>query len=1025
MKGSEARLLGFMEGADKRYIIPVYQRKYDWKIENCNKLYDDLKKIIQNGRPSHFFGSIVSHVVPAGSKIEYHIIDGQQRLTTVTLLLLAMANLVKEGRLHTNEDNLNQQIMHRFIISPWAKKDDQIKLRPVRDDQPALEKLFGPVDDYDRGSNLTVNYQFFYDQLLKEEVTVDELYDAIGKLEVISITLDPGDDPQLIFESLNSTGLALQEGDKIRNYVLMGMNPNDQEYYYDNYWTKIEKCTGNDVSGFVRDYLSVKSHVTPTINNVYQAFKKYAEDVSLPIETLLCDLLRYARYYEKLLTCKSGLNNHKLDDCLYRLKRLEIVVTRPFFMEILRLNQDQKLTVDEVVRIFEITENYLFRRNICEVPPNGLNKIFVNLNNEIYRYDHTANNYVEKFIYALLAKKESGRFPNDTEFTEALETKEVYKMRGRFKAYLFERIENYGTIEAKDVYTHLDNGVYTIEHIMPQQLSPAWVESLGPNAEEIHKVWLHRIANLTLTGYNPNLSNKPFIEKRDSEEGGYKASGLRMNQKIAMKDSWGLPELEERNTDLLAYARKIWSYPVTEFVPAVKEFDSYTLDDENVELTGRDILKYSYQNVEQPVTSWADMLEHVVKYLHHKDKSILSGIAYGQNGTTDLTSYISTSPDKLRSAIKIDENIYFEKNSSTALKLSILRRLFALYDLDPNDLVFYLRDVESDKGADEDRNEIRKRYWTYALPMIQQAHSHRGTFGNCNPGTSNWCSGYFGIGGFSISCIANYNEAWVALWMSSSDVAKNKRGFDILFEHKEEIEKQIGTSDLNWDRADKFKASWITYTLKDVSIANETDWPRMAKFHAEWSSKIADTMIPYLVEINPNVELSPEEMAKNKAIFQIMMTVRDWAADRTEKGIITVDSARCNRTYTRFKTPYMDGIFLDAPDTKSGWNTNNHYFYEVVNQTGNSLYIQLALSLKEMPEDQIAISKRIDELYPTKWYKPDSEWRTPFRTATVDFEDASNKAVIFEKLDSCMQEIHDFEKEITLISSNLMGNGSK
>ena len=1012
MKGSEAKLLGFMEGANNRYVIPVYQRKYDWKIENCNKLYEDLKKIIRNQRGSHFFGSIVSQVVPEGSKIEFHIIDGQQRLTTVTLLLLAISNLVKAGRVHTEETDLNEQIMQRFIIAPWAKKDDKIKLRPVRDDRPALEKLFGPVDDYDRGSNLTINYQFFYDQILKEEVTVDELYDAIGKLEIISITLDQGDDPQLIFESLNSTGLALQEGDKIRNYVLMGMTPNDQEYYYDNYWTKIEKCTANDVSGFVRDYLSVKSLVTPTVNNVYQAFKKYAEDAGLPIETLLSDLLRYARYYEKLLTCKSGLNNRKLDDCLYRLKRLEIVVTRPFFMEVLRLNQDQKLSVDQVLQVFEITENYLFRRNICEVPTNALNKIFLNLNKEIYRYDNTPDNYVNKFIYALLSKKESGRFPDDTEFTEALETKAVYQMRGKYKAYLFERLENYGTIEAKDVYTHLDNSVYTIEHIMPQHLTPAWVESLGPNAEEIHATWLHRLANLTLTGYNPSLSNNPFIEKRDAEEGGYKASGLRMNQKIAMKDSWGLPELEERNTELLAYARKIWSYPATEFVPAEKEFDSCTLDDENTDLTGRDIVKYSYQNIEQPVTSWADMLEHVVKYLHQRDKSILSGIAYSQSSTTDLVSYISTDPDKLRSAIKVDEDIYFEKGSSTALKLSVLRRLFALYDLDPMDLVFYLRDAESDKVADEGRYEIRKRYWTYALPLIQQAHSHRGSFSNVTPGTSNWCSGYFGVGGFSISCVANYNEAWVALWMSSSDAAKNKRGFDILFEHKDEIEEQMGTSDLNWDRANENKASWITYSLKGVSVTNEADWPRMAKFHAEWSAKIADAMIPYLVDLNSDADLSPEKAAKNKALLQIMMTVREWAADRTEKGVITVDIARCNRTYTRFKTSYMDEVIPDAPNTKSGWNTNNHYFYEVVNRTGKSFYVQLALSSKEMPEDQLETSDRINEFYPSKWNKPDWQWRTPFRTATVDIEDVSDKSAIFAKLDSCMQEIRDFEEDL-------------
>ena len=1012
MKGSEAKLLGFMEGANNRYVIPVYQRKYDWKIENCNKLYEDLKKIIRKQRDSHFFGSIVSQVVPDGSKIEFHIIDGQQRLTTVSLLLLAISNLVKAGRVHTDEVDLNEQIMQRFIIAPWAKKDDKIKLKPVRGDRLALEKLFGPVDDYDRSSNLTINYQFFYDQILKEEVTVDELYDAIGKLEIISITLDHGDDPQLIFESLNSTGLALQEGDKIRNYVLMGMTPGDQEYYYDNYWTKIEKCTDNDVSGFVRDYLSVKTLVTPTINNVYVAFKRYAEDADLPIETLLTDLLRYARYFEKLLTCKSGLNNRKLDDCLYRLMRLEIVVTRPFFMEVLRLNQDQKLTVDEVLQIFEITENYLFRRNICEVPTNALNKIFLNLNKEIYRYDNTPDGYVDKFIFALLSKKESGRFPDDTEFTEALETKAVYQMRGKYKAYLFERLENYGTIEAKDVYTHLDNSVYTIEHIMPQHLTPAWVEALGPNAEEIHATWLHRLANLTLTGYNPNLSNNPFIEKRDADVGGYRASGLRMNQKIAMKDSWGLPELEERNADLLAYARKIWSYPTTKFVPTEKEFDSCTLDDENVDLTGRDIVKYSYQNIEQPVTSWADMLEHVIKFLHQRDKSVLSGLAYSQSSTTDLITYISTDPEKLRSAIKVDEDIYFEKGTSTSLKLSILRRLFALYDIDPMDLVFYLRDAESDKVTDEGRYELRKRYWAYALPFIQKAHSHRGSFSNVNPVTSNWIAGSFGIGGFSINCIANYDGARIDFWMSSSDVEKNKRGFDLLFAHKDEIEEQLGTTELNWDRANENKASWITYSLKGVSITNESDWPRMAKFHAEWSAKIADAMVPYLTELSSDADLSPEKAEKNKALFQLAALAREWVVSKSEKGLLSGDLAKCNRTYIRFRTAYMDEVFPDVPGTKSGWSTANHYFYEIVNRTGKGMYIQLALSSKEMPEDQLETSDRINEFYPSKYDKPEWQWRTPFRTATVEFDDINDKDAVFAKLDACLQEIRGFEDDL-------------
>ena len=816
MKGSEAQLLGFMEGANNRYVIPVYQRKYDWKIDNCRQLYEDLKKVSSDGRSSHFFGSIVSQVVPDGSKIEFHIIDGQQRLTTVTLLLLAICNMVKAGRVKSNEDALDDQIMERFVIAKWAKSDDRIKLRPVKTDRSALEKLVeGDPEEYEPASNMTINYRFFCDQLLKEELPVDALYEAIGKLQIISITLDGDDNAQLIFESLNSTGLALTEGDKIRNYILMGLKPKLQDELYDKYWTKIEECTGNDVSSFVRDYLSIKQQVTPTISNVYHAFKKYVETEKIPLDSLLEDMRKYARIYQKLMTGKSGLHSQRLDDCMYRLNRLEITVTEPFFMEIIRLNQDgEKLSVDDLTQIFLITENYLFRRNICDVPTNALNKVFLNLNREVIRYDNSTNDYVQKFIYALLSKKESSRFPDDEEFSQALANKAVYQMRGKYKAYLFERFENYGTLEAKDVYTLLDNGTYSIEHIMPQHLTPAWIQALGPEAEEIHSTWLHRLGNLTLTAYNSNMSNATFQEKRDADLG-YKKSGLRMNQIIATKDHWGPKEMQERSDEMVETAtNKIWVMPSTDFVPAEKEFDSCTLDDEDFDLKGRDIVKYSYQNAETPVSSWADMFEHVVKYLHSEDKSVLSALSYNMSDPTEGSSYFSNSPENLHTPLKIDENIYVEKNTSTATKILILRRLFALYHLDPMDLVFYLRDLEQDKAADQNRSDLRCKYWTYAIPIIQEANSGIGSFKNCHPNSSNMMNGYFGIGGFCVICAANRDSARVDFYLGKSSTEENKAAFDYLKTHQDEIEGALGVS-LSWNRSDDNKASWISYSLLD------------------------------------------------------------------------------------------------------------------------------------------------------------------------------------------------------------------
>ena len=996
MKGSEAKMLGYMEGADKRFIIPVYQRKYNWKLDNCRQLYEDLKKIVVDHRESHFFGSIVSAVVPNGSKIEYHIIDGQQRLTTITLLLLAICNLIKENQIKASVPHLNEQINQRFLISPWANEEDKIKLKPVKSDRSALEKLFGDEEDFDRRSNLTQNYNFFCEMLLREEISAEDLFAAVGKLEIISITLDASDNAQMIFESLNSTGLALTEGDKIRNYVLMGLPAKVQGEYYEKYWAKIERCADNDVSSFIRDYLSIKQQLTPNINHVYSAFKGYAQKTEMPVDVFLTDILKYARLYEKLCTCRSGLHEQRLNDCMYRMKRLETVVTRPFLMEVLKLNQDGKLDKDEVLQVFLIVENYLLRRNICEVPTNALNKIFLNLNREILRCDNTTEQYVDKLIYELLSKKESGRFPDDEEFAAALSSKQVYQMRGKYKAYLFERFENFGTVETKDVYTHLDQGTYTIEHIMPQHLTPAWMEALGKDASEIHAAWLHRLANLTLTGYNPNLSNKTFQEKRDAEEGGYKASGLKMNQKLAAKDAWTLTELEERNEEMIRLALKIWKRPETEYEPEEREFDSCTLDDENVDLTGKDIAKYSYLNAEQPVASWADMFEHVVTFLHQKDKTVLLGLVDEPEQYGNLSTYVKSSDENLRSALKIDDNIYIEKNIRTSMKITILRRIFALYDADPMDLVFYLRDPETGKKAESDRFETRTRYWAYALPLIQKENHRLGIFDGCTETTSNYISGTFGLSGFNISCVANRDQARIDFYLGNGNTERNKAAFDQIHRHKAEIEKELGV-ELTWERAEDKKASWICYHLHGVSINDEADWPRMAKFHAEWSRKISEAIFPYLFD------------QETMRLMNIAALLREWAEKKQE---IHLNLSKCCRTYTRFTTDAMTAILPELKGIPSGWNTDIHYFYEIVSRDGNKVYIQLAISALNIPDDFRAICDRINEFYPASGGKADWRFRVPFKSSAIPVDEGLSRNELFAGLDQCLGEVIAFENDL-------------
>ena len=724
--------------------------------------------------------------------------------------------------------------------------DNRIKLKPVKNDRDAFGRLFDDQSQHIPNSNLTINYEYFYSRIQKEEVSLDELYEAVTKLEIINITLNQDDNPQLIFESLNSTGVALSEGDKIRNFILMGLPSKQQAEFYEKYWNKIEVCTDYDVSLFVRDYLSVKQQLIPAMSKVYFTFKAFVEESGTEVEDLLQELLRYAKWYAVLLKGKTA--DKELNSCIYRLNRLETTVTRPFFLEVLRLQSENKISLSDVKEIFLYTENYLFRRAICDLPTNTLNKIFLMLHREIIRYDGTENDYVEKFKYALRAKSDRGRFPDNGEFIEAFEKRPVYQMNSKNKIYMLERFENSGTVEVQDVYKQFDDGVYSIEHIMPQHLTPVWIKDLGEDYEAVQETWLHRLANLTLTGYNSKYSNSTFQEKRDMKNG-FRDSHLHMNVWIAQQDHWGLEELETRNQILMQKALVIWPLPETDFQPEEKQIDSYSLDDD-VDLSGRDIVRFGYKNTEQPVTSWIDMMEQILKILHAEDKSVLSRLAYSTDDTNDLNVYVSHNSQDLRNALEIDTDIFVERNTSTSTKISMLRKFFKAYGANEADLVFYLKDSNVDTAAQEagTRYELRRRYWAFALPYIQQSHDDgtgRGCFSGCTTSKENWLSGFFGIGGFNISCIANYNRARVDLTLANVSKERNKEAFDYLFGHKDEIEATLGSS-VEWLRSDNTKGSYILVRLEGVSIENEADWTQMAKFHAEWSKKFYDAFVPYL-----------------------------------------------------------------------------------------------------------------------------------------------------------------------------------
>lgn len=744
-----------------------------------------------------------------------------------------------KGIVEPSNPYLGKQIYEDFLVDKYQPKETRIRLKPVKNDQTAFGKLFDDENDYIIGSNLTANYNYFYERIQKREITIDQLFDAIFRLEIINIELNSEDDPQLIFESLNSTGLDLSEGDKIRNFILMGLPANLQDEYYEKYWNKIEECTKYDVSSYIRDYLSIKQQAIPSQKRIYANFKDFVEFSNIQTEDLLEEILAYANSYKVLLN--GGTNSKSLNACIYRLNRLESTVTRPFFLEVLRMYDETKLDISQVAEIFMTTENYLFRRTICDLPKNALNKIFLMLHREIVRYDGSEDNYVEKFKYALLSKKERARFPRNEEFSTAFTERQIYLMNSKNKIYILERLENFGTAEDKDVYRHCDEGVYSIEHIMPQHLTPTWVSDLGEDYEQIHELWLHRIANLTLTAYNSKYSNSSFAEKK-SMENGFDDSGIKMNTYIFKKDKWTLAELEERNDYLIGRSLTIWEFPATEFKPAEKQMDSYTLDDD-VELRGRLIARFSYKNTEQPVASWVEMYQKMLQILYAEDKTIITKLALSSEDNTAL--HFSMNEGDFTKSVEVGDGIYVWTNTNTQSKLSVLNRIFNLYGADPTDLVFYLRD-ENEATEDEigTRYELRRRYWTYALELIHEAHGEE-SFSNVNPSKENWINGYFGISGFSICCVANYDSARVEIYFGKVDKAENKKAYDALLSYKTEIESKLGIS-LVWSRSDDIKASKVYCQLDGVSIENEVDWLQMARFHAEWSKKFYDVIVPYI-----------------------------------------------------------------------------------------------------------------------------------------------------------------------------------
>lgn len=712
MEATKTRLENLFTGDDTSYIIPVYQRNYSWTNKQCKQLFQDLLSIIETDR-EHFFGSVVLCHVKHNT---WSVIDGQQRLTTVSLIWLAMSKLINDGEKQATS-TLADNIKKKFCYESLDDGSIQPRLVHVEKDRCAFAALIeGNEDTFEKDSYITQNFHLFYEWIKNSKYSLVEFYNAIKNLMMVKIEVETKDKPQLIFESLNSTGLALTDGDKIRNYILMNLEDNLQKTYYKNYWIDIEKYSnysGNqkDAQGavtlFVRDFMTAQTTRIPALRDVYFKFKEFTSHKGLTAEELLIEMKKYSRYLYEIenATTKSS----KLNVVLKRLALLEMTVCHPFEFKLLDAFYSKRINEEELCKILVVVESYIFRRLICDVPTNALNKIFASLYDVTEKLVQKSNiSFYEAVCYLLTSRNGSGRFPSDKEFMEALAVKNIYKMRAKNKIYTFYRLNAGNSAEGDtsviDKMQPDENGniVLSIEHIIPQTLNADWKQTLGGEQKAIHlqEIWEHTIANLTLTAYNSSYSNSSFMTKltlkTDSGLGiGFKYSPLHINEFIKKQNSWGEEQLEARLCEIQNEAIDIWKLPTITYKPTVKEAEALSLEDETDDFTNTNFIDCYINGEQLPIKqdeNWVNVFISIMKFLYREYKFDIQKIA-NDNSLTFLQNEAS----KYNNSVLVLDGIYAYLKSSTAAKIGILKDLFNELGIDLDSLIFHIKRVASNE----------------------------------------------------------------------------------------------------------------------------------------------------------------------------------------------------------------------------------------------------------------------------------------------------------------------------------------
>lgn len=647
VKADSIHLFDFLENGKTIFEIPVFQRNYEWGEQQCSQLFKDLTIAAEDDQ-DHFIGAIV-YVAETGRKLShiYRIIDGQQRLMSLMLLLKSLADV---------NDQVRAEIQEQYLTNKYLEENNHLKLKPVAHDMEAFEAVMNDrLDQYNEPSKVVKNYQYFKKRIQQSEFSSTELYEALNHFNMVYIELTndvQDENPQVIFESLNSTGVSLSASDLVRNFLLMKLDSDKQSRLYQEYWVKMERIfTTNTFADFIRFYLTMKMHKMINRAKIYPLYKEFYHGQGLDSEEALADLYRFAIFYDQLIHAETGIQ--ELNPILRHINAMDSRVVYPYFFMMLEMTSTGEVSQDDVIEVAQIMESYLFRLKVCQLPTNGLNRMVIALCDKA----KAVGDYRARLVSLLNAS-----FPDDKKFADSLMNVNLYSLRNNLAKLALVVLEESRTKETID----FDDA--QVEHIMPQRLNNDWRIEL-PNANRINEEMGGVIGNLTLTKYNQEMGNKVYSEKKEV----YQTSNVSLTREIAAEyPTWNKESIVKRTEQLAQELISIFPRPVDTF--QAEDISGEHTITESIDITGKKPTRLTISDEDIPLDSWRKMLISFMEYIWRLDSRNYEKI----KGDSSLNKMLFASQ---RVPEILDNGTSIETNFSANVVLALISKIAEICDI--------------------------------------------------------------------------------------------------------------------------------------------------------------------------------------------------------------------------------------------------------------------------------------------------------------------------------------------------------